>query len=471
MIGIAADHPLAVKAGKEILEEGGNIFDATIAISSVLSVVQPQMGGLGGDAFILILLNNGEVLIYNGSGRSLKNFDVDEYLKEKPIRGPLTFTVPGLVDLWGFLQDNFCSMDLKRILKSSISIAFNGFNIGLLLAEHIKECEADLYKFDNWRKMYLGKKFGDLFKNPSLGLILSRIGEKGWEEFYRGELAIDMVNELNKQGVKIELKDLEEHKGFKVKPIKYEIQDKILYEIPPNSQGISTLQMISALYELKLDKYEFFDKSRIKAWAEPVRKIYNFRDKHIGDPEFVKINVSEYLSYGSLNYTSLKAEVSGEGDTTFFTLVDSKGNLIGFIQSLFYPFGSGLIAHGISFQNRGSAFAKIKNLPNSPSPNKRPLHTLSILAVEDKEFKGIIGCAGGDLRPQIHTRIFENIFVYKMSLEEAIKASRFLFLKDSIIFEDSLKRSAGLVNASLYKDKSIIVATDPRGEGNTIIFQ
>ncbi len=122
-------------------------------------------------------------------------------------------------------------------------------------------------------------------------------------EFYRGKLAENLVQELQKQGVKIELEDFMNHTGFKAKPLKMELDGKVILEIPPNSQGISTLQMISALYEECLDRYSFNDE-RILAWAEPIERIYNFRDINVGDPSYMDLDLNHYKSFSSLSKKS-----------------------------------------------------------------------------------------------------------------------------------------------------------------------
>ncbi|MEM1529349.1 MAG: gamma-glutamyltransferase, partial [Desulfurococcaceae archaeon] len=131
--GVVSDHQLATQVGVEVLKEGGNAFDAAIAVSAVLSVVQPHMGGLGGDAFLLGFIGD-DVVAYMSSGRSPKGFDVDAFLEKKPLRGPLTVTVPGLVHLWGHIHEEYATMPLERLLKPAIKLAYSGFHVGLSLA-------------------------------------------------------------------------------------------------------------------------------------------------------------------------------------------------------------------------------------------------------------------------------------------------------------------------------------------------
>lgn len=484
--GIIADHPIAVKVGLDIIEDGGNIFDTAISVSAALSVVQPQMSGPGGDGFILGFLDD-EVIAYASSGASPSGFDTDRYLEEKPTRGPLTVTIPGLVYLWGYLYENYASLPLEKLLKPAIDLAYNGFYAGWLLSSSSKAYEIDLDSYE-WRRYFKGLKLGDLVVNKELARTLKLIASRGWREFYEGELAEEMVAQLREQGVCVCIDDFRNHRGIEVKPLKLEADDQILYELPPNTQGVATLQSITALYELGMSRLAFDDSERIKAWSKPIERIYWFRDTFLGDPGFMKIDIEDYKTFSSIEklqqIEACKDPPSGIGDTTFFVVSDSDV-ILGFIQSLFHPFGSGLIAGGFPIQNRGVGFAKERGLPNSPAPCKKPLHTLSILAIENEDRKYIIGCVGGDVRPQLHLRVYENIFIYKMNPVEAVDAPRFIYTvprgTQKVIVEEPLKPpllsssveavqvgyygSPGYVHVAVLDKGRTLLASDPRSEG------
>jgi len=484
--GITADHPLAVKVGLDILEDGGNAFDAAISVSAVLSVVQPQMGGPGGDGFILGFIDD-EIVAYASSGKSPSKFDTGRYLEEKPIRGPLTVTIPGLVHLWGQLYEEYASLPFDRLLKPAVDLAYNGFNAGWFLSNSSKSYEEELIRYE-WGRYFKGIKLGDLVVNREMARTLKLISSNGWSEFYDGKLAEEIVSQLRNQGVDADIDDFRRHRCIRIKPLKMEVDEKILYELPPNTQGVSTLQLINALYELDMGRLPFDDKRRIEAWSRPVEEVYEFRDRFIGDPNYMDINIEDYVTYQSLKTfrygEKRKGNTISGGDTTFFMVSDGRA-FIGFIQSLFYPFGSGLIAGGFPVQNRGTGFAKEKGLPNSPAPCKKPLHTLSILAVEDGSGRYIIGCVGGDIRPQLHLRVYENIFTYGMSPAEAVDAPRFVYTiprgLQRVVVEKPLKPplsknieavqvkqydSPGYVHVAVIdKTGRTLLTNDPRSEG------
>lgn len=482
--GVVSDHPLSTMIGTEILREGGNAFDAAIAVSAALSVLQPHSGGIGGDGFLLGFIDN-DVIALSSSGRSPRGFNAEQFLELNPTRGPLTVTIPGLVYLWGLIHDEYSTMKLEELLAPAIKLAYNGFHVGSSLANAIKAVESELSQY-RWAKYFKGLTFGDLYRNLDMAKALKRIASRGWDEFYYGELAEQITSELQDQGVDIGLDDLMEHEGYKVRPLKLQVDDMVLYELPPNTQGISTLQLISALYELSLDKLEVDSPERIKSWSKPTELVYLFRDNFVGDPDYMTIDPQSYVSYSKareLLSSTHTSQPTREGDTTFFIVSDGE-SIVGFIQSLFHGFGSGLIISGFPVQNRGIGFAKRGGLPNSPAPSKLPLHTLSILGVEKNGEKFIIGCVGGDLRPQLHLRVFENIFVYNMRIDKAVAYPRFAYSRpygiqqlvvEKPLYVDSLHGCEvviseygglhGHVHVGILRRSRVELACDPRSEG------
>ncbi|MEZ0393846.1 MAG: gamma-glutamyltransferase [Desulfurococcaceae archaeon] len=482
--GVAADHPLAVLAGVEVLEKGGNAFDAAIAVSSVLSVVQPHMGGPGGDAFLLGFVGD-EVVALASSGFAPRGFDAEKFLAERPRRGPLTVTVPGLVKLWARIYEEFGTMPLDALLKRAIDLAYSGFNAGWMLARASAESERELSTYPRWRRLFAGIAPGQRVVNRDAARALRVLATRGLDEFYYGELAEELVSELEAQGVGIDLDDLMEHECARVEPLKLEVDGRAIYELPPNTQGITTLNLVSALHELGLGALPFDDPRRIEAWYEPTATVYAFRDAHVADPSHMTLDVRGYIRYSSLKQAPGLAEPrGGEGDTTFFVVSDGTST-IGFIQSLYHPFGSGIVALGFPFQNRALGFASARGLPNSPAPRKRPLHTLSVMAVEDGGNKYVIGCVGADLRPQLHLRTYENLFVYGMHVAQSVKAPRFYFERTekgwTAVVEKPLslprggpfgvrdadfQGSHGHVHVGLVDRRGALhLATDPRTEG------
>lgn len=479
--GVASRIYLASQVGINILSEGGNVFDAAIAISSVLSVVIPHTGGLGGDAFILARLGNGEIIGYNGSGRSPISFPVDQFISLKPRRGGLTVSVPGLVDTWIWMNNYYGSMDLKDLLKPAISLAVNGFYIPYQTVKASKLLYKELSGFNSWNKVYGSIEYGSKRRFREMGLVLKYIAKWGLDGFYSGEIADKIVTQLNGEGSPLSTEDFERHRGEVIKPLKIDYNGFEVYELPPNTQGLTTLEILRMMESIGLSKGRR-DLDWWMKYMEVAALSYMDRDRYIADPDYMDIDPQEIIDKKRIRDRISSLTLSG-GDTTFFTLSDKYGNILGFIQSLFHPFGSGLVAMEIPFQNRLIGFNSEMGLPNSPGPGKRPLHTLSIALLSMDDTHYIIGCAGGDLRPQIHSQVISNIVDLKMDIGSAVSARRNMLIKwgdgkpVDAVFEDVKypsygraleypSRGVGIVQALKYVDKGYTeVYADIRGGG------
>lgn len=489
--GVTSQIHLASIEGLKILEKGGNAFDAAVATSSVLTVLLPNTSSAGGDGFLLAINSGGDPIAYNGSGKSPQELPVEEYLAERPIRGPLTVTVPGLVDLWGWVNENYGSMNLGLLLNRAICLAREGFYIQEPLARAVESSTRTLAKYEGCNKIFGSMEAGSKTRFPRMAKMYTAVARRGADAFYRSPLTEDMVNELRQHRVPIAYEDFSEHKGQKTIPIKCEYGGYALYELPPNSQGISTLQLLKAIEVTELNKLPFKSPERINKFFRLAKAVYRDRDRHVADPNYHETPVDKLLSPTYLREI-LHREIKNHGelnpnDTTFFVTADKHGNLVGFIQSVFHGFGSGIVAHDIPFQNRGAGFAKKPGVPNSPAARKRPLHTLSILmAQHDTQGDYIIGCAGGDLRPQIHAEVFTNTADYKMPLSKAVDAPRHILTswnegQSKAVIEDGAwarqlpewttrigypSPHTGIVHAARKRRNDVLeFVADPRGGG------
>ncbi len=340
-------------------------------------------------------------------------------------------------------------------------------------------------------------KPGALLKYPLLSEILKRMLRDTPHEFYEGKTSYELTEEMARQGVDIDVNDFYKYSGEEVSPIKTEYRNRNIIELPPNSQGASLLLLLKLIEEEKLEKAVLDGKS-IPRYLDIVKKLYRDRDENLGDPNYMSMSVEEYLDtvriLGSFQDNSIGAKKALGHDTTFFIISDREGNTIGFIQSLFYPFGSGLVAKDILFQNRAAGFLPVRDKPNSPAPMKRPLHTLSITIVEDidKKLKYIIGCAGGDYRPQIHTNIIVDLLTGSSDLWTSVIRPRILLRewykeKDNIVVIEQGHPAlankpddyrilvadylgpTGVVQAAIIREKGVIeMVADPRGEGSVL---
>jgi len=468
---VATQNYVASYVGAKILEQGGNAFDAAIAISATLSVVLPQTGGLGGDGFLLAKTPEG-MIAYNASGWSPKGLNVE---KIPSLRHSSTVVVPGLVDLWNYVYENFTSMDLTELLKPAISLATNGFYISKTLGKSIINLEKELG--ESWKKVYGGKRAGDILKLREMGEVLKVISRDP-REFYEGKITEDIVTGLRKHGVNVDFSDFANFRGEKVEPLKTTYKNYTLYELPPNTQGISTLEALKLVEISEVNRLPFDDETRINEHLKIYGIVYQDRNEHIADPRFYPLDINlldkDYLHRRLREFGTNIQKINSQ-DTTFFIVSDGE-NEVGFIQSLFFNFGSGIVVKDIPFNNRGFGFTEGKN---KPEPRKRPMHTLSILMAENDNENLIIGCSGADLRPQIHSQVFEYYADYGMEIDEAVEAPRFMFLGNKVIAEKRIKSKyqqvdyyspeVGIVQALKRTKKYSIAVADPRSEGIALI--
>jgi gamma-glutamyltranspeptidase/glutathione hydrolase len=318
-------------------------------------------------------------------------------------------------------------MDLSILLKPAIALAENGFYTPYQLYRAVEMYKEELSEFVSWRKVFGKIEREGYIKFEKLAMILKRIARHGRDGFYSGEIAEKIVEGLNREGSPISIEDFERHRGFQFKPIKLYYGDSTIYELPPNTQGITTLEILALIKELGLDESE----KDAKWWDKYMKATalaYYDRDRYIGDPDYMNINPEKLIERRYIESLSRNIELNN-GDTTFFTLSDKYGNIMGFIQSIFYPFGSGIVSQDIVFQSRLIGFKYEYGYPNSPAPEKRPLHTLSISLIDVDEDFYIVGCAGGDLRPQIHSQVISNILVHGMDIASATISRRGMLTK------------------------------------------
>ncbi|BCS92249.1 hypothetical protein L3N51_01191 [Metallosphaera sp. J1] len=461
---VASQNYVASYVGAKILEQGGNAFDAAIAVSATLSVVIPHTSGLGGDGLLLAKTPEGIIAI-NSTGWAPKAIGEE---KIDP-RSPRSIVVPGLVELWHAMED-YTTMSLDRLLEPAIKLAVNGFYVGRGLHHAIVNSER---LTQDWQSLYGGKRFGDRIKVRGVGEVLRRVARDP-RSFYEGEVAEELVDGLKRRGVPVELEDFSEFKAEKVELLRTNYRGYTVYEFPPNTQGITTLQILKMVEMTGINKLPYNDVKRVNEHVRISALAYEDRDQYVADPRFHPLPAflldNNYLTQ-RLMEVGMEAKVNQDGDTTFFTVADEE-NRVGFIQSLFQPFGSGIVVNDIVFNNRGDNFTEGRNKPEG---RKRPLHTLSILYAEGKDDELIIGCAGGDLRPQIHSEVLEYYVDYMMEIDEAVNAPRFMFTGNKVVAESRLgtpstklepfSPQVGIVQALKTKKDMHVAVADPRSEG------
>lgn len=445
---VASSHELASFHGAKVLSEGGNVVDAAIATSAILCVTQNNLCGLGGDLFALVKCN-GRIWDLNGSGRASENATIGFYRDEMklsaiPKRGPLACpTVPGIVHAWGELHSKFCTIELKTLLAPAISYARAGFPVTENYARSVHASAQFLGEYEGWAQIFLPNgsvpKTGSLLKQPDLSNSLELIANEGPSTFYEGALAERIAEGISKQGGLVTGDDLKNHSSTWDVPLKTNYRGINVYETAPNSQGATVLLWLNMLEEYDLARKFALDTTElIELLIDTCLKSYAERSKHIADPVFHELP-SDFISKKfakSVLHSAPGAPLAGStvptnsGDTTYFTIGNSKGESVSIIQSNYMGFGSGLVPRGTGFvmHNRGCYFTLDRRHHNSIQPGKRPFHTLcaSMGETESRKTAFTIGCMGGDIQPQVHVQLMTKMIDYGIDPQRAISGPRWV---------------------------------------------
>ncbi|WP_218147675.1 gamma-glutamyltransferase [Dyadobacter sp. SG02] len=455
---VATSHPLATQAGLDILKKGGTAMDAAIAANAALGVIEPNNCGIGGDLFAIVWSAKDKKLYgLNASGRSANGTSYEKLKSalgdrpQIPLYGPLSISVPGAVDGWFALHQRFGKLKMTDVLAPAIAFAREGAPVPEVIAyswdvahKRLKD-QKDITEFENFGKTFLingaAPRYGQVFKNPDLAATYEKIAKQGRDVFYKGEIADRIDAYARKTGMLIRKEDLAATKSTWVEPISVNYRGYDVYELPPNGQGISVLQMLNILKPYDLKKLGHNSVEYLHLLIEAKKLAFEDRARYYADPDFAKIPVQALLSekYAAErralinpDKASVKFDASQsvlkDGDTIYLTVADAEGNMVSLIQSNMLEFGSGMVPDGLGFvfHNRGSGFNLTPGHANVYAPGKRPFNTIipAFVLKDGKPFLSF-GVMGGAMQPQGHLQILCNIIDFGMNVQEAGDAARF----------------------------------------------
>ncbi|QUL56207.1 gamma-glutamyltransferase [Paenibacillus tritici] len=442
---VVSPHYLASAAGARILEKGGNAYDAAVAVSATLAVVYPHMTGLGGDAFWLTYsAGEGRVRAYNGSGRSGYAVRRDCYAGEEaiPRRGVRSaITVPGMADSWEAVQREYGRLTLAEVLEPAIGYSAGGFPLspdqhgGSLLAGAALTPEAAAVYLPGGRIPAAGARF----VQRQLAGTLRTLAAGGRDAFYKGSIAEEISEYMLASGGYLTRDDFADHHGSWVEPLSTDYHGYTVYQVPPNSQGFTALMALNIL-----EHYDFADIAHgsyeyYHLLVEALKLSFRDRDRVLTDPDFSSIPLEHLL--GKPYAAELAAMISPRQasvinsepvgrDTAYAAVVDGEGNAVSFIQSLYFEFGSGVVAGdtGILLQNRGSFFSLDPAHINRLEPHKRTFHTLMpAMACREGKPAYLYGTQGGEGQPQTQTLLLTRMLHYGMDPQTAVNEPRFVW--------------------------------------------
>ena len=447
----ATAHPLATLAAIDTLRKGGSAIDAAIAANACLGFLEPISCGVGGDCFVMLWdPRTKKVVGLNGSGRSPKALTLEiqrARSKNGHINsfGAISVSVPGAVQAWWDLHQKFGKLPWKDLFDPAIAYAEEGAPVTQNVAYYLG---ASFRRFNNptsgieevvnfntvWAPTGRTPIEGELFRNPALASTYRKIAAGGRDAFYNGEIADQIERYFKRIGGWMTRADLAAHHSEWTIPLVSGYRGVDVYGLAPNSQGLSTLQLLNILETFDVRKMGFQSAASIHHAVEAKRLAYEDRGRYFADPEFSKVPV-EWLN--SKAYAAERAKLikpdgiltpahpgqaPSKGDTTYFTVADADGMMVSIIQSNYRGMGSGLSPDGLGFmfQDRGELFSLTDGHPNVFAPGKRPFQTIIPgFAVRDGTPWLSFGVMGGDMQPQGQAQIISNMVDFGLDLQAA----------------------------------------------------
>jgi gamma-glutamyltranspeptidase/glutathione hydrolase len=451
--GIAtAPHALASQTAVGILREGGNAVEAMIAAAATIAVTYPHMNSIGGDAFWLILQPGTAPVGIEACGVAAQSATIDSYralgLSTIPVRGPLAAnTVAGTVSGWNvahrWSQERLGGrLPLSRLLEDAIRYAREGVAVTASQERATRTHHAILRSVPGFISMHLhdGEPFsqGETFRQPRLAATLEQLSRAGLDDFYRGELARSVAQDLHKIGSPVSLSDLERFRARLRTPVSMPHSLGTLYNMPPPTQGLVSLLILGQLDRVLARGMDPVGAEFVHACVEATKLAFEVRDSVLTDPDYMTVDPADLLRPERLD--TLAARIACDraadwrtgtapGDTVWMGVCDSQGVAVSFIQSIYHEFGSGVVLpeSGIIWQNRGSSFSLDPRALNSLRPGRRPFHTLNPAAIRCNDGRTCVyGSMGGDGQPQFQAAVFSRIFTFGNGVQAALDQPRWL---------------------------------------------
>jgi len=459
---VTSAHPLASMVGAAIMKDGGNAFDAAIAVQFSLAVVFPGAGNIGGGGFLLSRNKTGVLMGIDFREAAPSKASRDMYLDEKgnPIDGMSKLGasasgVPGSV-AGMFSAHAFAKLPMKTLLQPAYELAAGGFVIAESEARSLNGERKSFIKYSAQASAFTRKenwKAGDTLYQPELAATILRIQQNGKAGFYEGETAAMIVEEMkNSQGV-INLEDLKMYTPKFRKPIEFDYRGHhIISFAPPSSGGILIAQMMQMIapYPVSVMGANTFES--VSLMVEAQRRAYADRAEHMGDPDFWKVptttltsnayaqeRMKDYQPGVAGNSKVIQAGVAKESEeTTHFSVIDEAGNMVAVTTTLNGGYGNKTIVGGAGFllNNEMDDFSIKPGVPNmygalggeanSIQPGKRMLSSMTpTLVIKNNQPYITIGTPGGTTIPNQVYEGLVNIIDHNMSLKAAIDAPRF----------------------------------------------
>lgn len=448
---IASAHALATEAGMQVLSDGGNAFDAAIAVSAVLSVVEPISSGIGGGGFFLLHeAKSGRDVFVDAretapaAATPERYLDADgEFDRDRATNGAWSAGFPGLPAAFVHIQEKYGRLPLSRTLAPAIRIAREGFPVYGRMARGYAARRVVMERYPGTREVYLAGgrpiEIGDIFRQPDLARTLEKLAAEGFDGFYRGDVGAKLVAGVNAEGGAWTADELAAYRVREREPVRFGYHGwEIVTAPPPSSGGLALAEMLQILAPYDLGALSEAERTHLV--VESMRRAYRDRTFYLGDPDFV--HVPQRLLSSPDYAAGLRATIhpqratpsellSGaptpleDEETTHFSIIDAEGNRVGATQTVNLLYGSGLVAPGtgVLLNNEMDDFALKPGTPNAfgvmgydanaPEPGKRMLSSMTPTFMVSPEKVAVLGTPGGS---RIITMVLLGVLGYDAGL-------------------------------------------------------
>jgi len=527
---IATPDNFGSDVSQEILNKGGNAVDAAIATGFALAVTYIDAGNIGGGGFMTIKMND-EVAFLDYREKAPKAAHRDMYLDENgdvieysTLIGGQAVGVPGTVAGFWKAHQRFGKLPWEELVNPAIKLAEEGFLPAKILVDDIQSMKDWFRDKTNFSKYFLSINTSENFKQPQLANTLRRIAKFGADDFYSGETAKLIVEQMKESDGLITMEDLNSYEAVWREPLRSDWRNyEIISAPPPSSGGFAIIQLLKMKDYLDhfFSGLEHNSAQYIHLVAEMEKRVFADRAEYLGDPDFFDVDIEkliseEYIARRALEVnpntiSSLDSVDPGleSPDTTHYSIVDQWGNAVSNTYTINWNYGSGVVVEGAGFLLNNemddfsakpgvpNIFGVVGNVANEIQPEKRMLSSMSpTILLKDGNVEMVLGTPGGST---IFTSVFQtivNIMDFNMSPYEAIQSTRFhhqLLPPDEITYNgftigktlpkeiiSQLGKKGykaiphdydfGDVQVIIREDESWIAASDPRDRGDSRII-
>ena len=461
---VVSAHRLASEIGRNVLADGGNAFDAAIAVHFALAVAYPRAGNIGGGGFMVYRLSDGMNGALDFREKAPRAAHRDMYLdaqgdviKGQSLRGALAVGVPGAIAGMDHIHKRFATRDWATLIAPAIKLATQGYELTEKAARDFNSYRRDFIEVNRHMPAWVRDtrwRAGDMIHQPELARTLQSIAEGGRDVFYRGRIARLIVDEMEAQGGMIDMEDLARYQPVWRQPIRFDYRGhEIITMPPPSSGGVALAQLLQGAQAFDVAAFGHNSAAYIHLMTELERRAYADRAAHLGDSDFVEVDIAgltapDYVAQRTATIdldTRTPSSEIGEGyvthiesvDTTHISIVDKAGNAVALTTTLNSNFGSKLVVQNGGFllnnemddfsikPGHANQFGLVGTDKNAIATEKRMLSSMTPkIVTRDRQLQMVLGSPSG---ATIITSVFQaiiNMIDFGMSAQEAVNARK-----------------------------------------------